>query len=220
MSSPGVRDRSLGSRPATADVVALDSVAVAFGGEFALRRTSLRVGPSEAVVVRGPSGIGKSTLLRAIAGLVDLSEGKIELFDGANDLARRRIGITLEEPRLWPWMRAHDAIVCIAGLSGVAISHDDARALLAELNMPDAGRVKAAKLSQGMRRRVQLAGALAVGTDLLLLDEPTASLDADNSAIVWRALEHRRDAGIPLVIASHDDSWHGELDATAVELEA
>lgn len=170
--------------------------------------------------MRGPSGIGKTTLLRAIAGLVDVSDGEVELFGGADDLARRRIGITLEQPRVWPWMRAHDAIVCIAGLSGVAISRADAEALLTELNMPDAGRVKASKLSQGMLRRVQLAGALAVGTDLLLLDEPTASLDADNSAIVWRALERRRDAGVALVVASHDDSWRGALDATAVELEA
>jgi hypothetical protein len=75
-------------------------------------------------------------------GLVDISEGEVELFAGADDLARRRIGITLEEPRLWPWMRAHDAIVCIAGLSGVAISGHDAMALLTELGgTPECGRV-------------------------------------------------------------------------------
>lgn len=203
-------------------IIAVDSVAVAFGGEFALRRTSLSVGSGEAVVVRGPSGSGKSTLLRVIAGLLEPSAGKIELWVGSDShdrtLKDRRIGLTLEEPRLWPWMRAADNVVCLAGLCGVAIARSDAVALLDELNLGDAARVRASKLSQGMRRRVQLAGALAVGRDLLLLDEPTASLDADNATVVWESLERRRADGIPLLVASHDDGWRGALQAGTVEL--
>jgi ABC-type multidrug transport system ATPase subunit len=196
---------------------------VAFGGEFALRQTSLAVGRGEAVVVHGPSGSGKSTLLRVIAGLIRPTSGTVDLWGASHAGARAprdpRIGLTLDEPRLWPWMRAVDNVVCIAGLSGVAITRADAVELLDEVLLGDASRVRASKLSQGMRRRVQLAGALAVGRDLLLLDEPTASLDDDNGRIVWDCLERRRAAGVPLVVASHDDGWRGRLQAAAVDLE-
>ena len=201
-------------------VVAVHAVGVTFGGEPALRPTSFSVGRGEAVVISGPSGSGKSTLLRAIAGLVAPTTGEVVLWDGPRAVKDRRIGITLEEPRLWPWMRAVDNVVCAAGLHGVAISRSDAVELLEHLALGDATRVRASKLSQGMRRRVQLAGALAVGKDLLLLDEPTASLDAENGALVWSRLEQRRVEGRTLVVASHDDSWQGELVADRVELRA
>jgi ABC-type multidrug transport system ATPase subunit len=194
-----------------------------FGGEFALRRTSLSVGPGEAVVVQGPSGSGKSTLLRVIAGLIEPSAGAVGLWGGSHRdraVKDRRIGLTLEEPRLWPWMRAVDNVVCLAGLSGVGLTRGDAVALLNEVHLGAANRVRASKLSQGMRRRVQLVGALAVGRDLLLLDEPTASLDAENGSIVWECLERRRADGVPLVVASHDDGWQGTLQADALDLES
>lgn len=170
------------------------------------------------------SGSGKSTLLRVIAGLIRPSAGHVDLWAGSNRNPRavrdRRIGLTLEEPRLWPWMRAIDNVVCLAGLSGVAITRGDALKLLEEVRLAEAARVRASKLSQGMGRRVQLAGALAVGRDLLLLDEPTASLDAEHGRIVWESLERRRVAGVSLVVASHDDGWQGALQADTVDLEA
>jgi ABC-type multidrug transport system ATPase subunit len=209
-----------GSRPDDGAVVAIASVAVTLGGEVALRPTSFMIGCGEAVVVQGSSGSGKSTLLRAIAGLVEPSTGMVELWSGARGLKGRRIGITLEEPRLWPWMRALDNVVCLAGLNGVAISREAATSLLGDLRLADAAHVRASKLSQGMRRRVQLAGALAVGHDLLLLDEPTASLDDDLGQVVWKCLERRRADGVTLVVASHDDSWQGQLAADSIELDA
>lgn len=202
-------------------VVAVESVAVAFGGELALRRTSLCVAPGEAAVVCGPSGSGKSTLLRVIAGLLRPSEGTVDLWPhdmGAVALKDRRIGLTLEEPRLWPWMRAVDNVICLAGLSGVNLARRDAASLLEELDLAGAVRLRASQLSQGMRRRVQLAGALAVGKDLLLLDEPTASLDAETGALVWSCLERRRATGVSLVAASHDDGWRAALDARPVDI--
>jgi ABC-type multidrug transport system ATPase subunit len=197
-------------------------VVVSFSGELALRSTSLSVAAGEAVVVHGPSGSGKSTLLRAIAGLIAPSGGHVDLWGGSDrgrpQLKERRIGLTLEEPGLWPWMRAVDNVLCLAGLCGIAVARDEAVALLEELELADAVRVRVSKLSQGMRRRVQLAGALAVGRDLLLLDEPTASLDALNAGVVWGCLERRRARGAALVVASHDGAWRGTFQAGSLDL--
>lgn len=209
-------DSSKDSAPAGSVVVEVSSATVSFGGEYALRPTSMVVKEGEAVVIRGPSGAGKSTLLRVIAGLLEPVSGNAALWGGSHSVKGRQIGITLDEPRLWPWMSAVRTVICLAGLNGVKLSRKQSTGLLEELNLSDAANTKASQLSQGMARRVQLAGALAVGTDLLLLDEPTASLDAENRAIVWRCLERRRLAGVPIVAASHDDSWHGFLETSDV----
>ena len=197
-------------------IVDLKSASVSFGGEFALRPTSLRLMDGTAAVVSGPSGCGKSTLLRVVAGLLGPSSGEVALWRNGAGPKDRRIGITLEEPRLWPWMDAAETVVCTAGLGGVRLRKREAVSLLTELNLGDATKTRVSKLSQGMARRVQLAGALAVGRDLLLLDEPTASLDLENGAVVWRCLENRRLAGTPIVIATHDDSWREHLQAATV----
>jgi ABC-2 type transport system ATP-binding protein len=206
-----------GSVPLAATVVDVDSATVSFGGEFALRPTSFTLKQGEAVMVRGASGAGKSTLLRVVARLLKPTSGTTSLWPAEPDsLGKRRIGLTLDEPRLWPWMKATDTVVCLAGLNGVKVSRAEVKKLLAELNLADAAGTKASDLSQGMARRVQLAGALVVGLDLLLLDEPTASLDTENRERVWCCLERRRLMGIPIVVASHDDSWQGHLSANQV----
>lgn len=192
-----------------------------FGGEHALPETSLSVVGGRPVVVSGRSGSGKSTLLRVLAGLLSPTTGAVRLWGASPSsraLARRRIGLTLDEPHLWPWMRARDAVVTLAGLGGASIRRPEADALLDELALGDAAGTRVSRLSQGMRRRVQLAGALAIGTDLLLLDEPTASLDDAVGGVVWDALQRRSAAGVPIVAASHDLTWRRHLQAEALEL--
>jgi NitT/TauT family transport system ATP-binding protein len=121
-------------------------------------------GAHEVVALLGPSGIGKTTLLRLIAGLDRDFAGSIE---GAG-----RISMVFQEPRLLPWRSAAEN-VCLAARVGQA----EADRLLSEVGLDGRGDAFPGQLSLGQQRRVALARAFAVRPETLLLDEPFVSLD-------------------------------------------
>lgn len=177
-----------------------------------LRDLSLSVAPGERVLLVGPSGSGKSTLLRALAGLLETADagersGTVTI-DGAVPGARPgAVGLVLQEPG--------------AGVVSATIGRDVAFGL-ENIGMPRAAmpaRVAAAlasvgldlpldtptaALSGGQTQRLALAGALALGPSVLLLDEPTAMLDAENAAGVRTAVDEVVGTlGITLVVVEH-----------------
>jgi len=144
------------------------------------------LGANEIVAVVGPSGCGKTTLLRLIAGLDAAFEGRIT-WPG---LARPRLGVVFQEPRLLPWRTIWQnlALVLPPGQEGAA------EALLHRLGLWPHRDAYPGQISLGMARRAAIARAFAVTPDLVLLDEPFASLDAVNAALgrailleAWRA---------------------------------
>jgi NitT/TauT family transport system ATP-binding protein len=152
----------------------------AFGARVVLADLRFDLAPGEILAIGGPSGCGKSTLLRLVAGLDRDYAGRI--------VAPPRIAMAFQEPRLLPWRSARDNLVLAGADPGTAGT------LLGELGLADAADVPADRLSLGMARRVALARALAVPADLLLLDEPFASLDEAAAArarmlllSAWRA---------------------------------
>lgn len=118
------------------------------------------------ICLLGPSGIGKTTLLNAIAGL-DKSVSE-EAVIGRDKL---RVGYLFQEHRLLPWRTLN------ANLQLVGVSADEAETLLGQVGLSGYGNYLPDQLSLGMARRAALARCLAVKPDLLLLDEPFASLD-------------------------------------------
>lgn len=150
--------------------------------------------PGEVLAVFGPSGTGKSTLLRLVLGLDPAFEGSVARPPGP-------AGVVFQEPRLAPWLDV------AANLRLVAPALDAAAtaALLAPLGLAGTERMRPAALSLGMQRRVALARALAIRPQWLVLDEPFASLDpglaATLGAIVAR---HARDTGAIVLLATHE----------------
>lgn len=128
--------------------------------------------PSQIVGLIGPSGVGKSTLLRLVAGIDTDFDGEI-LIDGMAPPSAPIPGFVFQDPRLLPWLSAADNVRVV----GDRVSPEDAQRLLAEVGL--AGRESALphELSGGMQRRVALARALALSPRVLLLDEPFVSLD-------------------------------------------
>lgn len=124
-------------------------------------------GPGEVLALLGPSGTGKSTILRIILGL-DRD------YDGAVSLSAGRIGVMFQEPRLLPWLTVADNLRLVRAKG---VPPPDTAELLTEVLLPPVGNLMPAALSLGMARRVALARALAVAPDVLVLDEPFASLD-------------------------------------------
>lgn len=155
--------------PDGADILDLRLTAKRFapGAPDVLRDVAFRLRRGETLALMGPSGAGKTTLLRIVAGLDR---------DFAGTLVRApdaRLAMAFQEPRLLPWRDVETNI----RLAAPDILEDALAALLDDLRLSDHRRHGPRQLSLGLARRVSLARAFAVAPDLLILDEPFASLD-------------------------------------------
>ncbi len=144
----------------------------AFGGVDLFANLKFEVPPGQVVALIGPSGVGKSTLLRMIAGIDRDYQGRI-LVDGATPSDAKVPGFVFQDPRLLPWETALGNLLAVKPGLPVATG----RKLLADVGLDGAEGLRPAELSGGMQRRVALARALAASSSLLLLDEPFVSID-------------------------------------------
>lgn len=174
-------------------------------GAHALEGVSFAVEPGEIVAIVGGSGCGKSTMLRAIAGLDTPSRGRVVL-DGATVTApHEKIGIVFQEPRLLPWLTVADNVGF--GLEGLSSAERDARVrgALARVGLADKAGVWPRELSGGQAQRVALARALVPRPEVLLLDEPFSALDAFTRADLQdHLLDLWADSRPTLLLVTHD----------------
>ena len=179
--------------------------------------------PGEIVAVLGPNGAGKSTFLRAVAGLVPLDSGRVELDDVVlDDISRgihmqperRPIGVVFQDYLLFPHLSALENVAF--GLRARGVPARDARkragSWLDRLGVGEYAEARPRVLSGGQAQRVALGRALAIDPRLLLLDEPLAALDASARGDVRRDLKRHLAsfAGIRIVIT------HDPLEAIAL----
>ncbi|MFB7556442.1 ABC transporter ATP-binding protein [Streptomyces brevispora] len=179
-------------RTAVGHAVRIDHVSKSFGGpegqQLVLDDITLDVAPGEFVTLLGASGCGKSTLLNLVAGLDRPTAGSIEAPGG-------RPALMFQEHALFPWLTAGKNIELALRLRGVPKPERRAEAerLLELVRLGGAYRKRVHELSGGMRQRVAMARALAQDSQLLLMDEPFAALDAitrdvlhDELTRIWR----------------------------------
>ena len=200
------------SRP----VARLEGLEIPFGSAPGLHDITLAVDAGRCVAVVGTSGVGKSTLLRAIAGLAPLRAGRIEI--AGRDVTalppERRGAVYLHQsPVLFPHLDVAGNVAFplhIRGMGRDAVRTRVAEAL-ARMRLDDFGPRRAGTLSGGQRHRVALARALVADAPLLLLDEPLSALDAALRSEVRDAIATVRDDGRHgLLLVTH------ELDDAAV----
>ncbi|QHQ36489.1 ABC transporter ATP-binding protein [Algicella marina] len=150
-------------------MIRVDVRSKAFGGTEILRDISFTLDKGETLALLGPSGIGKSTLLRLVAGIDSNFSGTIERPDN--------MAIVFQEPTLLPWRSVLANITLIHPQLPVA----EAREALDRVGIADKAALFPGQLSLGQQRRLALARAFAGQPDLLIMDEPFVSLDADKA---------------------------------------
>lgn len=153
--------------PLAAGVIAVDIRAKDFGGTPILRDVRFDVGAGETVAVQGPSGIGKSTLLRLVAGIDTAFEGAVS--------RPAAMAIVFQEPTLLPWRSALDNIL----LAHRGLGRAGGLGALDRVGIGGKADFFPGQLSLGQQRRLSLARAFAGSPSLLILDEPFVSLDAE-----------------------------------------
>ncbi len=175
-----------------------------------LRGFNLNVEKGELVVVLGPSGEGKTTLLRIIAGLLRQDKGHVylrgELVDDVSP-KDRNVAMVFQSYAIYPFMSVYDNIAFPLKLAHRPKSEIDARVkeVAKLLRIDDILYKKPAQLSGGQRQRVAIAKALVKGADVLLMDEPMANLDAQVRVFAREELKQlHRDLKTTIIYVTHD----------------
>jgi alpha-D-ribose 1-methylphosphonate 5-triphosphate synthase subunit PhnL len=199
-----------------------------------LRRVDMSVAPGECVVVDGPSGEGKSTLLRAIHGNYGIDTGRIEVIHGGSwvdvasadartmrEVRRQTIAHVGQFLRVIPRVATLDLVAEPLRLLGrtAEAARAAAAAMLARVDLPERlWRLPPQTFSGGEQQRVNIARGMVGRHPILLMDEPTAALDAANRARVVGLVAEARAAGVAVVGVFHDAAVRDRVATRVVSL--
>ena len=207
-------------------LLAARDLRTSYGGTEVLRGVSLGVAAGEVACVIGPSGGGKSTLLRLLSGQEAAASGEV-LLDGAPAepaRLRREVGLVFQAFHLFPHLTALGNVTLaprVLGRDGAAALEARARTLLEKVGVgPELHGRHPAALSGGQQQRVAIARALALDPRAILYDEPTSALDPERAADVLALIRARAHEGIAQLVVTHDLAFARALRARTVHLEA
>ena len=168
-----------------------------FGSELALAPTDLEVRAGDVLALVGPNGAGKSTMLAVLAGALEPTAGTVERSDGV------RVGWAPQRPGHYARLSALENVRLFAQLGAEADPEAAAERLVQRYDLSDSNRLSG-DLSVGMRQRLNLAIAELGSPQVLLLDEPTASLDLEQRRRLWETITAHTGAGGSVVFATQN----------------
>ncbi len=189
----------------------------------ALKGVSLRAAAGEVVALLGPNGSGKSTTLKLVSTMLLPDRGRVVVGGADTQLqgnaVRRQVGFAVASERsFFPRLTAHENLEFFAALENLPRRERAHRAdsVLHEVGLDEASGKQAMKLSSGMYQRLGIARALIKRPSVLLLDEPTRSLDPAAANHLWRLIRELADGGITVLLATHNFSEAAVSDRIAI----
>ena len=209
---------------ASAPVFSMENVSKSFGDTQVLRGISLAVEPGEVVAIIGPSGGGKSTLLRCATTLERIDSGRVAFGDltvaetsadgtvtyaGKDSLreAKGRFGLVFQNYNLFPHMSVMrnvcDAPIVVQGRPRAEVEAQ-ARALIAKMGLAGCEDKVPCQLSGGQQQRASIARALCVNPDILFFDEPTSALDPELTGEVLKVMRQLAEEGMTMIVVTHE----------------
>lgn len=185
--------------------IEIDGLRVARGGRLVLPDLDLRVPTGQVVGLLGPSGGGKSTVMRAVVGVQRVDAGRVEVLGrpAGHPELRHRVGYVTQAPSVYGDLTVGENVAHVARLLGVRDPRTAAREALTRVDLTSHAAARTDALSGGQRSRVSLAAALVGSPELLVLDEPTVGLDPVLRRDLWDLFRGLADDGVTLLVSSH-----------------
>jgi len=202
----------------------VQNISYKYGSYQALRETSFTVNSGEIVTITGSNGVGKTTLLKCLSGLLLPSSGTV-LIDGYNlhqreCSAKRRLSFLPDYPRFYQELTTWEHIRFISFAHSV--EHDfekRAKILLGEFDLTDAKDMYPHALSRGMRLKLGIILCLIRPFSVLLMDEPTSTLDPPGTTVLCEKLSKLSSEGTAIIITTHDLSLANTLGGQTVQMQ-
>jgi len=200
----------------------MENASLDFGGGAGVFDLNLTLQKGSILGIIGPSGCGKTTTIRLINGIYGPTSGEVIVFDKKplkfNAADKARIGYIPQQFILYPNLSAEENMHFMGGIYGMPSSERKAKIneLLEFVDLLDARKRLARKMSGGMQRRLMLSGALLHDPDLLIADEPTAGIDPILRAKIWDSFRELRDQGKTLLVTTQYVGEAAYCDLVAV----
>ncbi len=189
-------------------IASISNVTKKYQGVSVLKNISFTLNKGDTLGYLGPNGSGKTTTLKTMLGLLRYEEGSITIM--GNDVKKEynklygKIGVLFDENGLYERLTAAENMEFFLSAYGKRDLLPQAKELLGELDLGDAGKKKVGKFSKGMKRKLALARAMAIRPQLLLLDEPFDGIDIENRSRVIRILrEYQTAHSITMMLTTH-----------------
>ena len=168
-----------------------------YGSRWALRDVSFEAVTGELVAVIGPNGAGKTTLLQLLAGSLPATEGDVTLTRGP-------VGWVPQQAAIYSKLSVEENLRLFARLEKVPDVEATVRRMLEQTGLAERARDEVGSLSGGNRQRVNIAVGVLAEPDVLLLDEPSSSLDPRQRALMWEFIHELASGGTTVVYSTHD----------------
>jgi ABC-type multidrug transport system ATPase subunit len=196
-------------------VLRAEGASKAYGDLVALQPLDLTIDPGELIALVGHNGSGKSTFLRLTAGLLELSDGALEVLGepaGTID-ARAATSFIPDDPVLYDDLSLREHLAYVAALHGVDASEEELDGLIERVGLLHRADDLPARYSRGLRQKASIALGLIRPFRLLLVDEPFVGLDATGKEALLELLEQiHGDPDVAVVVATHDAQFVDRVD--------